>query len=320
MTEKMDDLINRYLDGLLTPPEEAELNGWIKLSPENAEKFANAASLDNHLGDLIRADKTLEIRSASTTHHATPMGKQNREYGFLEAGWVGGLTTIAVMLAFFLWWMNPRSVNASAEMDRLIKASSKSPDRTYLISNLDAFSEKVDDRQPPIEGAILYVRQPDQYVLVRKFADGRKYLTGSDGEQSWSMPPWGAVRASANPLRFRGPVPGNQHGIPFVNLRSDLVQIRDAYFISLIGPETNGLQKLLAEKKSSDHRGPNRIELWYDPETVVIQRMVFEGLPQAKGGPNKVFMELIDQDVLAPDFFRHDYHHGKDAKVIIEDY
>jgi hypothetical protein len=81
-----------------------------------------------------------------------------------------------------------------------------------------------------------------------------------------------------------------------------------------------GLRKIMAEKKSKDYRGPNHIELWYEPETPVIHRMVFRGMPQAKGGPDSVSMELVDQDFLGPQFFDHNKHHGKEIQIIEEDY
>ena len=63
---------------------------------------------------------------------------------------------------------------------------------------------------------MLYVRNPDSYVLVRRFPDGRPFITGSDGERGWSVRPDGAVRVSGDPLRFRGPLPGNQYGIDYM--------------------------------------------------------------------------------------------------------
>jgi hypothetical protein len=169
-------------------------------------------------------------------------------------------------------------------------------------------------------GAMLHVRYPDQYVLIQKFPDGRPFATGSNGERSWVIPPGGAtVRVSRDPMRFRGPVPGHQHGIPFVNLRSDLVQLLDAYTVSPLGPNAAGQRGQLAVKKSSDYRGPNRVELWYDADTGVIHRMVFAGMPKARGGPDSVAVELVDQRDLAADFFKHQSHQAPDRRVVEED-
>jgi hypothetical protein len=220
-----------------------------------------------------------------------------------------------------VWWLTPTPLTAAAELDRLIERSGANGDRTYLIRTLDATPEPFDDRHPPIDGASLHVRSPDRYVLVRTFPDGRPFATGSDGERSWSAPPAGAgaVRVSGDPLRFRGPLPGHQHGIPFVNLRSDLVQLRDAYTVTPLPSDSAGRRGLLAEKKSAEFRGPRRVELWYDPASGVIQRMVFAGMPKARGGPGSVTVELTNQRELPADFFHHTAHHTPDRRVIEED-
>ena len=87
------------------------------------------------------------------------------------------------------------------------------------------------------------------------------YSTGFDGERNWSAPPDGAVRLSRDPLRFRWALPGHQHGIPFADLRSDLVQFRDAYVVRRLEPDTAGRRGLRAEKKSREYRGPNRVDI-----------------------------------------------------------
>ncbi len=145
------------------------------------------------------------------------------------------------------------------------------------------------------------------------------YTTGYDGERNWAAPPDGAVRLSRDPLRFRWALPGHQHGIPFVDLRSDLVQLRDAYVVSRLDTDANGHRGLRAEKKSREYRGPNRVEVWYDGNTGVIHRMVFEGLPQARGGPRSVSVELLEQRELSADYFRHETHHAPGRRVVEED-
>ena len=95
--------------------------------------------------------------------------------------------------------------------------------------------------------------------------------------------------------------------------------MRDAYQLTMLKPMGNGWRGIEAEKKSVEYRGPNKIELWYDPVTGVIHRMIFDGMPQARGGPTSVSVELQEQRDLGPDFFHHQSHHGNDTKVIEED-
>lgn len=306
MTPDFDALIHGYLDGTLTAAEEESLNTWIKAGSRNAAKFAEAARLHDRLACLCRSRAT-EPASAPRTA---------RRWGRLA------VAVLAASVVFALWlWSPTRQVNAADELQRLIDAPHPPIDRVYRIDSLDPNPAPTEPRQPPIDGATLYVRAPDRYVLVRRFPDGRPYVTGYDGERNWDVPPGAApVRLSRDPLRFRWALPGHQHGIPFADLRSDLVQLRDAYTLSVLPTDAAGLKGLRAEKKSAEYRGPKRVELWYDGGTGVISRMTFGGLPRARGGPTSVAVNLIEQRDLGADFFRHDAHHTPDRRVIEEDW
>lgn len=320
MNDNVQALISGYLDNMLTEHEEAELNSWIKAAPENAAAFADMVRFHDRLHDVMKAGEVI----AEVSEPAEPDGQRTRATApprgrsWRRASLMGGVAALVTIAVAALWWSSAPQVSAGTELDRLIeKADTR--DRSYVIHNLDAWPEQPEDRRPPIDGAILHVRQPDQYVLIRKFPDGQLFVTGSDGEHSWAVPPRGAVRISNDVLRFRGPVPGHQHGIPFLNLRSDLVQLRDAYVITALEPDVSGMRGLRAERKSRAYRGPRRVELWYDRGTGVIHRMVFHGMPRARGGPDSVSVELLNQRELGADFFKHEAHHAPDRRVIEED-
>lgn len=316
MNDEKRQLVNGYLDGLLTAEQESDLNSWIKASPAHASIFAESVCFHDRLRNIVRGNLT-ENASNNIPPRTTTLENRSRQTWF-KVGLFGGLIALAATIFIVVWSSDPPQANAATELDRLIEKADKR-DRTYEIQNLDEQPELTDDKRPPIDGAMLHVRHPEQYVLVRKFSDRRLFVTGSDGEKSWSIPPNGAVRVSGDPMRFRGPVPGHQHGIPFADLRSDLVQLRDAYDLTPLGRDSDGKKGLLAIKKSSEHRGPNRVELRYDSATGVIHRMVFSGMPKARGGPDRVSVQLKEQRDLGESFFNHRYHHADDRRVIEED-
>jgi hypothetical protein len=316
MTGAMEDLIHAHLDGSLDPAGEAALGAWLAASPENARAFAAVVLLHDRLRNVLVADREVTAETAKSAELAEP-AQPSRVFRLRSLAVAGAVVAaVAVVLVISLSALTP--VTAAAELERLIDAPAPAGDRTYRITSRDSVPDVGDDRQPPLDGAVLHVRNPDSYVLVRRFPDGRPFITGSDGERGWSVRPDGAVRVSADPLRFRGPLPGNQHGLPFVDPRSDLRHLRDAYAVTAL-PGAGGLRGLAFEKRSAEHRGPRRVEVWYDPRTRVIRRMEFEGLPRARGGPSAVSVELVEQRGLGPDFFRHGSHHGPDRKVIEED-
>lgn len=319
MKQDPRQLVHGYLDGVLTEEQEAELNDWIKASPANAAAFADMVRFHDRLHNIIQAGPTSCPPPSNPVSQPSPFGGAGTRRSWRGLGLVSGLVALAAVVFVAVWSSDPPQANAATELDRLIDRASDGRDRSYAIRSLDARPEQPEERRPPIDGATLHIRPPDRYVLVRKFSDGRPFVTGSDGEKSWSVPPAGTVRVSGDPLRFRGPVPGHQHGIPFVNLRSDLVQLRDAYTVSPLGSDAFGKRGLLAEKKSMEYRGPARVELWYDPASGVIHRMLFSGMPKARGGPDSVAVELLEQRELGDEFFRHRTHHAADRRVVEED-
>ena len=87
--------------------------------------------------------------------------------------------------------------------------------------------------------------------------------------------------------------------------------------LTILDPEDD-LHGLRAIKKSKQVRGPREIEAWFDPESGTPHRLDLAGLPQQKGGPSAVRIELLGERDLGADFFSHSSHHGPDREVIEE--
>ncbi|MFM8273334.1 MAG: anti-sigma factor family protein, partial [Gemmata sp.] len=273
MTGEAEDLIHGHLDGTLSPGDEAALNAWLTADPANARVFAAVSLLHDRLRDVAASGSEGGAVRPAPAARPRPAGAGRRSPRWRATAVVSLAVAAAGVLV--VWLSPPAPLSAAAELDRLIDAPAPAGDRTYLITGRDYRPDAGDPKQPPLDGAVLHVRNPDKYVLVRRFPDGRPFITGSDGERGWSIRPDGPVRVSGDPLRFRGPLPGNQHGIPFIDPRSDLLQLRDAYGVSTLPAAADGLGGLAFEKKSQEYRGPRRVEAWYDPGTRVVHRMEF---------------------------------------------
>lgn len=310
-----EELINGYLDGMLTADQEAELNVWVKASSANAAIFAEWVAFDTRLAEHCRNASVIQTNAAGLqkTIRPLPVKRLIRD----KMKFAGGIAaSILVLLMVFSWRPSSR-LNASTELDRLIAIEPDSADRSYRITNLDPYPESVEERRPPLEGAMLHVRQPNSYVLERMFTDGSLFLTGCDGESSWALPPKGKVIVSRDLERFRGPLPGHQHGLPFVNLKSDLQQLREAYDLALLPEDQKkGLNGLVGFKKSHEYRGARQVLIWYDGKTGVIRKMQFEGLPQARGGPASVAVDLVDQGRKPDRYYQHSSHHDSNREVV----
>lgn len=55
MTQNIRELINGYLDGVLSDDQQTELAAWIEADPANADQFADAVFLDNRLHAEVNA-------------------------------------------------------------------------------------------------------------------------------------------------------------------------------------------------------------------------------------------------------------------------
>lgn len=332
----LDDHVHSYLDETITADALAELEHWIRSDPQNAESFARMILLHDRLraelqtGEFLRNQAAAALNStppssrdlSSTTIHSAPAPRRSPGRSLL----VTAAVTIASLMLIVIWQSSATPVvEASDELKRIIQFSQVSADRTYSVTAVeqdiadDPPSRGARRSAPPIDGAVLHVRGANQYVLIRYFADGSRTVTGSNGTSAWSVPPEGRVRVSRDVNRFRGAVPGQQHAIPFIDLRSSLQELSNSYEL-VVSPETdvNGYRRLTAIRKVSVAGGPKQVTIWYVPKSGQIVLMLLERLPQRRGGPGTVVLELTDERDLGPDFFEHSTHHSSNREVIEE--
>lgn len=316
MTDRIDDLIHGYLDETLTASEHDELATQIKSDPQVARRLAEVACLHDRLRNLVSLDQDEQLPPVPkpAINSASPARRS-----------VLSLVTAACLLlgAGLIFWKvgSTPAIAAAAELQRIIEANATLESRTYRISSLDS-SEDEDlpvrgGQKPPLDGALLHVRGSEEYVLERFFSDGTRFITGSDGQTAWAIPPRGRVRVSRDPDRFRGAVPGQQHAIPFIDMRASLEQLADAYDLRVDQTiAEDGTRQLDAVRLADASGGPKEVTVWYDAESGVIQRMQLSRLPRNQGGPRSVVLELVEQRELDDEFFQHSSHHSSDREVI----
>lgn len=316
MTDRIDDLIHGYLDETLTASEHDELATQIKSDPQVARRLAEVACLHDRLRNLVSLDHDEQTPPApKPAINSTSPARRS----------VSSLVTAACLLlgAGLIFWKvgSTPAIAAAAELQRIIVANSTFESRTYQISSLDS-SEDEDlpvrgGQKPPLDGALLHVRGSEDYVLERYFPDGTRFITGSNGQTAWAIPPRGRVRVSHDPERFRGAVPGQQHAIPFIDMRASLEQLADAYDLRVEQTiAEDGTRQLEAVRSADASGGPKEVTIWYDAESGVIQRMQLSRLPRNQGGPRSVVLELVEQRELNDAFFQHSSHHSPDREVI----
>ena len=329
----LDRLIAGHLDDSLSDAESAELAARLVRDDAAATRLAEAALLHSRLRELLAAEVPQDEDAAVVTPAATAGSRLTRR----SLAWAAGVAAVAVLVMLRLVPL-PASA-AGVALDRLIAAAEQATVRQYRIRVLDWDVPETADaaadqrpgrgRKPDVDGAVVTVRGPDAFVLQRQFEDGSVFLTGSDGDVGWSVPPRGPVHASRDSKRFRRGLPGERDGIPFIAFSEGLAGLRKGYALS-VGVETNseaasdvaGLQRLTAVRQKQGQRGPSRVDLWFD-ERGVPQRIRLEGLPRDNGNPEDleaavertVEFELVGRPEVSEDFFNHASHCDDEREV-----
>jgi len=222
-----------------------------------------------------------------------------------------------------------------ATIDQMISAIENAGDRTYSVivrdqetgrrDRGDAWSA-VDGRnrreRAALDGATLYLRSRDQYVLYRYTPSGQTVMNGSDGLTNWLIRPKREVLVSNNPQAFRIPMPEDLADLLTLDFSDTLQQIRERYKIKYLGIVTveqnqeKSWAYLHATRQNRRFKGPRVIRIWAHPDTGLLRRIEFADIQlQGDPEPKKLIFDLMDQKQLPENWFTHIAHHSEDAEV-----
>lgn len=332
MTKQPAELIEGYFDDMLTAEEQALLSDWIKSDPRHASEFAQASLLHDRLRSHFSVGDTARPADAKIGSRAS-LGLR-RAWWSPVAIWSTTASVSFVLIGLGLLWFSFGQSTASAayrELDRLIVNSVRMQDRTYLLVVEDMGQPPPGRRakmpeahrppKPPLDGAVLHLRDNQHFVLIRKTAEGADFVTGSNGKESWAVKNKGPVRVSRDVQHFSRDLPGHETSIPLTNLHEGLERLRHAYHLhfSEVGPEEYAMNageevRMLVAVKKPNERGSQRVEIAYETTTGRILHMRFIQMPY---GPDwlDLRLSLLNEDVLPSEFFEHTSHHAMDRQV-----
>ncbi len=314
-------LIHGYLDHMLSAEQQELLAQWIRSDSDHAREFAAAVALHDRLRNEWaipeQSETNVQLFSAPATH------RWGRSLFALAT------TVCLLLLGAILLWQTAGVSSVSAamvELDRIIATTSQPIDRTFSLSveetaYLPSRTQQPapDHQRPPkpsIDGAVLHVRGPNQFVLQRKVKEGQFFVTGSNGRTSWAVRPDGPVRVSSDLTRFNRDVPGHEHAMPLANLHDGLEQLHKAYDVEVMpveSPDEGTAEnaepsRLLVGVKKRGFRGPKRVEITYLMSTGQIRQMRFVEMPY---GPERLTLRvtLLNEQQLGAAYFDHESHH-----------
>ena len=242
----------------------------------------------------------------------------------------------SVLIAVASWSYLFSSNSAAAALEQIVQAIDDAVDRTYEISveptddpakreplppGGGADDRPPQDRRSGLDGAILYARGGNQFVLYRSTLGGNVVISGSNGRQNWAVRPNGSVLVGSNRSDFRVPMPENLAAIPFVDIRLSLTNLRHGYQIEELPAETlddatTPWRHLRTTKLDPATRGPKAVSIWFHPTTHLIGRIRFEQIHlQGRPEPRRMTLSLISHQPLPSDWFDHEAHHAPDTPI-----
>lgn len=310
----LDELAPLVLHGQADEDQRASLSRMLSSSGENRSRFLDHALLHSQLAHAARSGAL----SGNTTafFEALEAPRRHRTRPVLKP-WLAAAAILLACLAAIP--LIPTS--ASAALDRVIGFAHASPDRCYRIEVLEpadtgASMPRTDRGRFPasnhLDGATLWLRSPGQFVLRQTLPNGESRFLGSDGAESWSRRGQEAAHVSRDPGHFGGDLQAKRPELAFLDLDRQLDELKPLYRVEWLDRSNHDLWKLRGIRKSADQGGAREIELWFSPDSGLLQRMILRQLPRGNGGPRSIALDLRSTAPLPPGFFESAYPHATD--------
>lgn len=335
--DSIDELAGRWFDSEPQDSASVESSEDIRKSFD-AKQIRRAADLrlvHSLLLQLADRDEEAKERQIKNLMQKVDIASPITEKFYRIAGPLVryGIAALLIISVAVLLMKLPDNT-AVAAINKMITAIDNAGDRTYSITLRENRKNKQQPReqdsqtrQPAgeragLDGATLYLRGSDKFVLYQQTPSGKTVISGSDGKTRWHIRPDKPVLISNNPEAFRIPMPPELEAILSLDLKATLLHIRDHYKVKYLKDVTddqsrkNSLKYLDASKISNDFPGPKNIEIWADAETGLLLRIEFADI-HLEGDPSlkRLIIELVNQTPLSDDWFTHHAHHPQDTEV-----
>ena len=106
------------------------------------------------------------------------------------------------------------------------------------------------------------------------------------------------VGATSRCRRFGRAIFAPSGEVAFLDLRTQLSRLKADYDVEWLDDESPDVRKLRAVRQRQAQGGPKEVELWFDPASGVIERLILRLLPRNNGGPRSLELVLLSSDPL----------------------
>jgi hypothetical protein len=347
MNAEIDALLQKYFDGEITEDQLQSLQQHLQSDRNALDRFVENAFLHDRLRGEFQAQTAIRSITPSPRSDSDPdrMDLPQPHRSFLQSR-RRVLTVLAIAASLLIPLLLWRGAGDSAlagvsELKRVIAANTLPSMRVYAIAmeSAEPATNKrrradADEKRPvkpPLDGAKLYVRGKQEFVLIRATLTGEDFVTGCDGQMSWAVAPDGPVRTSSDLGRFNRDVPGHEFAMPLCHLNDALERLQAVADIALLPVEYGDAdekdsdpafvpsteiapRRLLVATKQRGQRGPRRVEITYFVASGLIESVRFVDMPY---GPERITvrLSLLPTPSLPDDFFTHQLHHDPHREI-----
>lgn len=212
-----------------------------------------------------------------------------------------------LLLGVAIWWQNSGPIQALAAVEQALAAMSEPADRTYSIQ-VEVGGPFGPSRKR--EGT-LHLRGRDQLLLRMDGPLGSEILAGSDGSESWVMPPIGPVLISSNPHQFEDWLSRHHGPAPLLRIDNVLQRLTEGYDLADAQDARETRHIIATRRESTDARRPDTVHLWMAPSNGTVQRLEVDwNNDRAIPGPRHISVQLSSEQKLPDAFFQHEHHAG----------
>ena len=264
--------------------------------------------------EAIQARETQAVYSESSNDqifHNAVWFRQSRWTTLF--GMAASLLLCIISVSFLL----ATSSDALATIDRVVERITLARDRHYFIS-VDIVEDRDDKIQESshktfVEGH-LYLRDNNQFVLIQKNNKGQKIIKGTDGLSSWQIGAKGELRVEEDPYKIKLPLALKSSGLILMDVEGSLTALKDGYDLNVFENQSvlgidNPVSVIQAVKQSEAQKGVKEVWVYFNAETYVIERMVFDRVHlQGSSELKRVTLDLIDLFVLPDLWFNYQGH------------
>ena len=230
---------------------------------------------------------------------------------FAAAVWIG-------------WFARTESNQALAAIQQARHTLAMPSDRTYTIT-VEGQSPRglTHERQ-----ATLFARGTDHFVFKIAGPFGTDILAGSDGNESWLIPPVGPVLIGSDSLLIDRWLSQERVPIPLLSLDETLHRLESRYNLSVVSDEIGSTAdighrstmtdsiRVIGRRRPEEAMIPDTVELWSNRTSGILQRLELRWSDaEPRPGPQSITVVLKSEEQLAADFFIHTRHHPPEKPV-----